>query len=267
MPFDAVHRLIDGLGELPGVRQLRRRRHEQRFRRCTGHAFSGVYDSFEAARAAVPPGLPDSYDTAAAAGMYVDRLSVDEHDYPALFWLQRSLVDGWRSVCDLGGSVGIKYYAFAPLLGAAAELRWHVVEVPAAAALGARLAAEKGADPLTFGTDFADASGRSVLLASGALQYLPLSLGQILAALPVRPQRLIVNTTPIHAARSFFTLNSIGTACCPYRVASRGGFVAEVEAQGYRLRDEWRNAGKRLLLPFERGLSLDAYSGFCFERS
>lgn len=268
MAFDRLHGLIDRFASLPGVRQWRQRRFARRFRRPMGHAFFGMYDSFAAAAAQVPAGVPDSYDNAAAAGMYVDRLRADDHDYPALFWLQSALAGGARTICDLGGSTGIKFYAFAPLLGLHANVRWHVVDVPAAAALGAQIAARNGvAERLTFGSDVAAASECEVLFVSGALQYLPQSLGEMLASLPQRPRRIVVNTTPIHPTRSFFTLNNIGTACCPYRVAARGEFVAQVEAQGFALRDEWRNIGKRLDLPFEPGASVEHYSGFCFERA
>lgn len=266
MAFDRLHGWIDRLATVPGIRPWRRRRFARRFARPMGHAFFGVHDTFEAAAAAIGPGIPPSYDNAQAAGMYVDRTAIDEHDYPALFWLHAALAGGARSVRDLGGSTGIKFYAFTPVL-APARPQWHVVDVPATAALGARIARERGVDAqLTFGSDFGELSGGDVLLASGALQYLPRSLAEILDGLSDKPRRVIVNTTPIHATRSFFTLNNIGVACCPYRVTGREQFLAEVRGIGYTLRDAWRNPGKRLELPFEDGLSLDHYEGFCFER-
>ncbi len=271
MAFDKAHRLIDRVADLPGIRGWRRRRHEQRFRERLGHAFSGVYPTFAAAAAAVPEGLPGDYDNEAAAGMYVDRLQVDDHDRPALFWLLEALAAGARRICDLGGSTGIKYYAFTPLLtpflAPGSAVNWHVIEVPAAAELGARIAAQRGVgQQLTFGSEVAAASGCDVLFVSGALQYLPQSLGQILGALADKPRRVLINTTPIHASRSYFTLNNIGTACCPYRVTARDEFVEEVRSQGYLLRDHWQNLGKRLDLPFEAGLTIEHYSGFCFDR-
>jgi putative methyltransferase (TIGR04325 family) len=265
MAFERVHQMVDRVAELPALRTLRRRRFERRFQRALGHAFHGVYETFDAAAAAAPSSLPTSYDNQAAARMYVDRVQVDAHDYPALFWLQRALGEGAESVCDLGGSIGIIYYAFAPLLTLSLPVRWHVVEVAAAAALGAQIARERGAtESLTFSSDPADVVRHPVLFASGALQYLPTTLAELLAQPYGVPRHVIVNTAPIHPTRAFFTLNNIGTACCPYRVASRAEFVAGVEGRGYRLVDEWQNVGKRLELPFERGLSLTHYSGFCF---
>lgn len=268
MAFDSLHRLIDRLADLPPLRNVRRSRFERRFQRRMGHAFHGVFATFDAAAAAVPQVLPGSYDNPEAAAMYADRLQVDDHDHPALFWLYEAMANGARTVCDLGGSIGIKYYAFASRLPLGPGTTWHVVEVPAAVELGRRTALAQGvADQLRFGTDPAVAATCEVLFASGALQYLPRSLGELLADLPRLPRRVIVNTTPIHPTRSFFTLNNIGAACCPYRVSARTEFLASLSGLGYSLRDQWRNIGKRLDLPFEDGLSLDHYSGFCFDRT
>lgn len=267
MAFDRVHRLIDRLGSLPGIQDLRRAAFARHFRRGMGHAFCGRFDTFAEAAANVPTGLPPSYDNPAAAGMYVDAIQVDHHDYPSLFWLQHALLAGHRRIVDLGGSTGIKFYAFRPLLDLPAEALWRVIDVPAVAPLGRELAVRRGAGPaLEFSSELADADGCDVLFASGSLQYLPQSLGEMLAGWQRPPARIVVNTTPIHPSRSFFTLNSIGTACCPYRVTAHDEFVEQVVRRGYRLRAEWRNLGKRLDLPYEPGLSLQHYSGFCFDR-
>lgn len=268
MAFQALHKLVDALGNLPPLLQLRRREFERRFCRGVGHPFHGVYESFAAAEAAIPSFVPASYDNPAAASMYVGHLGIDDYDYPVLFWLQEALRLGMRSVVDVGGSTGIKFYAFREVLPMPAELSWRVVEVPAAVALGRELASKAGvASQLAFTSELADADGTDVLLASGSLQYLPRSLGEILASLPRKPRRVLVNTTPIHASRSFFTRNHIGTACCPYRVTARDAFLAEVAAQGYVLRTAWSNRGKSLRLPFEKGLDVEHYSGFCFDRT
>jgi putative methyltransferase (TIGR04325 family) len=267
MAFAAAHRLIDRLAELPGIRHWRRRRLWQRFQRPMSHAFFGVFDSFGAAAAAVPRGMPDGYDNPQAAALYVDRLGLDDHDYAVLCWLQQAVAGGARRVCDLGGSTGIKFRAFARCLDGMPGLQWHIVDVPAVVELGRRLAEQDGiAERLTFGSDPAAIAQADVLLASGALQYLPRSLGELLGDLAQRPQWVLVNTTPIHPSRSFFTLNNLGLACCPYRVTARAEFVEGVERHGYRLVDSWRNVGKGLDLQFEPGLSLDHYSGFCFRR-
>jgi hypothetical protein len=53
---------------------------------------------------------------------------------------------------------------------------------------------------------------------------------------------------------------------CPYRVTARDELIEQVCAQGYVLRDSWRNPAKELRLPYAPELSLLHYSGFCFDR-
>ena len=123
MALDPLHRLIDRAASAPGVRQLLRRRYEARFP-TLGHAFHGVYASFEEAAAAVPAARPGSYDNDASAGMYVGWHEVTDYDYPALFWLhdwvRRQRGD---SFVDLGGSTpdGLFHLMEVECLGACAN--------------------------------------------------------------------------------------------------------------------------------------------------
>lgn len=267
MAFARIHALVDRIGTVPGLFHLRRALFARKFRAGMGHAFHGVFDSFDEAAAHAPETLPPSYDNPASAGMYEDLLEIDDHDYPALFWLKDALASGLRRIADIGGSTGIKFYAFNPILKLPSDTQWHVIETPTAAILGREIATRKAnGSHLEFSSDFADADGCHILFASGSLQYLPRSLDEMLAAFRSPPLRIIVNKTPIHPSRSFFTLNNIGTACCPYRVASRDGFVRGIRARGYQLVAQWQNLAKAMSLPYDPSFSLDSYSGFCFDR-
>ena len=64
------------------------------------------------------------------------------------------------------------------------------------------------------------------------LQYLRESLPEMLDRLSRRPARIVIDSTPIHRTHSLFTLNSIGTAYCPYRVEGHDAFVAAVSQRG-----------------------------------
>jgi putative methyltransferase (TIGR04325 family) len=70
----------------------------------------------------------------------------------------------------------------------------------------------------------------------------------------------------MHHSKGFYTLNSIGTAFCPYRVVHEASFVKDLDALGYRATDRWANPGKGLHLPFEDGYDVPAYRGGYFER-
>lgn len=265
--FEGLHRAVDGLRDAPGIWQLRRAAADRRFaRNQRSNLFRGVFETAEAALASAPASRPLSYDNADSAALYLQRLQIDDHDYPAMFWLQRSFDEGHRTLADVGGSVGIKYFAFAEFMPYPAGLCWKVIDMPAVAQRGRAFAVEKGSPTgLQFSSELGDIDGVELLLVSGTLQYLPRTLGQMLADCRRKPRRIVVNTTPIHETHSYFTLNSIGTAFCAYRVQSRQEFVSGVEAEGYALRHHWRNIGKPLRLPFEPGYGLSDYSGFCFD--
>lgn len=266
--FASAHALIDRAASSSLLRPLKERAVRAAFESNTErNMFDGVFESPEAALASAPTGKPTGYDNDASATLYRRMLYVDAHDYPAMFWLQRAFDEGARSVFDLGGSIGTKFYAFGRHMALPAGLRWTVCDVPAAVAEGRRFADErKVADRLQFTDRPAEMDGVDVLYASGVVQYLPQTLDALLAPLARRPWRLVINTAALHLSRSYWTLNSIGTAHCAYRVQAIEPFCAALEALGYKRRDQWMNLGKSLELPMHPELSLANYTGFCFER-
>jgi putative methyltransferase (TIGR04325 family) len=94
---------------------------------------------------------------------------------------------------------------------------------------------------------------------------LPRTLGELLAGYKRRPRRIVINTAAIHGQHEFFTVNSLGTAFCPYRVQTQAGLVRGLTALGYRLRESWVNLGKPMTIPFQPEYSLDHYTGFCLD--
>jgi putative methyltransferase (TIGR04325 family) len=228
--------------------------------------FMGSFKSFEAAEAGAPPSKAVGYDNAPADAYYSHQLYF--YDYPGLFWLGRSLDDGMRKVFDLGGHVGIKYYAFRRVLAYPADLRWTVCDVPAVVKSGRELAVQREATAqLNFTTDYREAGGCDVLYASGSLQYLPKRIAEIIADLPAKPKRIILNTTAVHPERTLYTLNSIGFAVCPYRIQHHDQVLAELAEAGYKRRDAWRNEGKVIEVPFVDGGDKPYYAGCCFDLS
>jgi len=269
-PFEKLHALVDALSHAPGIVQYRRKGAYHRFVHNHDHRqlFDGVYASYEEALANAPTVKPTGYDNDESAQRYVKHMSANDRDYPAMFWLEKSIAEGMRSVVDLGGSVGIKFYAFSKLMTWPHDLRWLVCDVPAVAKHGRRMAAEQGVDQqLHFTDQYADMSGTDVLFASGSAQFLPKPIAEVVADLAVKPRRVLINTAAIHPERDFYTLNSIGDAFCPYRVQSVGTLRKGMEALGYRLVASWDHHEKQLNLPFEPGYSLKTYKGFCFDRN
>ena len=259
--------LLERVDRVPLVRILSRASYDRRFEANTNRQlFRGVFASYAEAAASAPQTRPVGYDNPASAAMYLQRLHVDEYDYPSMFWIHSSLSQGMRRIADVGGSVGIKYFAYRRCIDFPSTLLWRVIDLPAVVTRGREFAAERDdARRLEFSDTLSDASGMDLLFLSGSLQYMPMTLAELLDQLPHKPARIIVNITPIHESRSFFTLNSIGTAYCPYQVRRREEFVEGVISRGYRMRDQWINPGKRMRIPSEPDHSLDHYIGFCFD--
>jgi putative methyltransferase (TIGR04325 family) len=118
---------------------------------------------------------------------------------------------------------------------------------------------------LEFVDRFAEGDGAAVLYASGVLQYLPARLYDMLSGYKSLPRRIIINTAAIHPQREFFTVNSIGTAFCPYRIQTEAALMRGLGELGYSIREKWVNPGKLLTIPFQPENSLEDYSGYCLD--
>lgn len=265
-----LRRIAIEAAQLPGVDRLARPVYRQMFKRPSyGNRYYGIYDSYEDARAAAPATLPTTYDTDAAARMYRRQLeAIHLYDYPAIHWLSRLFAGGCRTVFDLGGHIGLAYYAYRRHLDYPDRLRWTVHDVASVTAAGRAWAEEHDASRRLAFTDVPDdAGGADILFTSGALQYLDYSLPELLARLDAPPPHVLVNVVPMHAGRSYFTLQNFNVAICPYRVASLPGFVGEMEALGYTAVDRWEVEHRTVQVPFAPEFDVDAYYGFYFSRS
>jgi putative methyltransferase (TIGR04325 family) len=263
-----IRRIVNELREFPGISLVARPWYRRGFRsHRRGNAYFGVYPSFADAQNDIPPGLPPDYNSEAAANLYASRLSqLEASDYPALFWLQRFIKMGERRIFDLGGHVGLSYYAFAAHMEYPDDLLWQVHDMAAVMDRGRALAAER--DPrrqLEF-VGLEQVDGCDVLMAKGALQYLDYSLPELLRRQQVLPRKLLINLTPMHPSRSFFTLQHIGVAVCPYRISALPEFLFEIRALGYQLVERWEHLERSVQIPFHPHSSIDRYHGFCFSR-
>ncbi|RTL50123.1 MAG: methyltransferase, TIGR04325 family [Rhodocyclaceae bacterium] len=268
-PLYRVHRWIEWLTEWPPLQRWLSKRYEREFaNNRRANLFRGVFDSFSAAAASAPKTRPLGYDNAVSAKMYQDRTNrTFPTDYPILFWLSHLLASGSRTLVEIGGHIGVSYYAYRKQLAYPSDLHWVIHDVPAVIVEGRKQALERDlARQLTFQERFEACPGADVLLAQGALQYLLSPLPDLLSSLPVLPPHLLLNMVPLHDMQrpAYFTLQSIGTAFCPYRIEARGCFVQSIEALGYMLVDRWENPDKACQIPFHPRHSVDRYEGFYF---
>ncbi len=251
---------------IPVLRNFALRHYKSKFENnISENLFEGVFSSFEEAQSHIPSDKRSGYDNDESANLLYTS-AIAHWDYPAMFWISRSMQQGMHSIFDLGGHIGIKYYAFRRSIGYPASVKWTVCDVPAVVRKGQEISHARDGDKKMFFTeDFNDIKGHDVLYASGSLQYLPSTLSELLASSGSRPRRIIINITPIHADLSYFTLNNIGSSICPYRIQARDQFVRSVLALGYSRAGEWENIGKGLFIPKSKAHTLAHYSGFCFD--
>ncbi len=263
-----LRRIAIEAGQLPGLRLLAEPLYRRMFQRPyqpEAHYY-GVYDSYQQALADAPPTLPTTYDVEASGRMYRSHLdNIRESDYPVLYWLSRLLSAGGRQVFDLGGHIGLSYYGFRRYLDYPRDLRWRVHDVPAVVSAGRDWAVTHDPESrLAFTDSRHDTDGADIFFTSGALQYLDYTLPELLQQLEKRPTHVLINTVPMHPSRGYFTLQNIGFAICPYRIAAVPEFIAGMEALGYNLIDLWQSFERHLEVPFAPQCDIDCYHGFYF---
>ncbi|HET6554442.1 MAG TPA: methyltransferase, TIGR04325 family [Dyella sp.] len=264
-----------GVAELPVVRQVSSPLYRNYFRKpCRrGNLYFGVYktyeDALEQAHQLSSMQLPSTYDVDGATTKYLDQIeSLRPCDYPAMFWIDRILRDSGRRVFDLGGHLGVAYYSYRRYLSYPADLVWRVHDLPRVMAAGKSLARELDpAGSLQFCETPTGGDGFDLLISSGALQYLDYRLPDLIDRLDRPPRHVLFNLTPLHAEKSFFTLQNLGIAICPYRVESQVRLIEDMQARGYTLRDHWRLGERNLRIPFEPGYEVGSYHGCYFERT
>lgn len=265
-----LQRIANDAAELPGIRLAAKPFYRKLFHRglSRGNSYYGVYADFDEAERQAPENKPTSFDVPEAGELYRDRFdAINVSDYPPLFWLSRLLALGERTLFDLGGNVGLGYYAFQHFLSYPEDMRWIVHDLPAVLVKGRALAQQRNpGERLRFADSPLEADGCDMLLVSGVLQYLPFTLPQMLHPLTNPPRHVLINLTPLHPSHSFFTLQQTRIATCPYRVTAVAKFVAEFEAAGYSVVDRWESYERYMRIPFESEHSIDRYYGFYFRR-
>jgi putative methyltransferase (TIGR04325 family) len=248
------------LGRVPGLSAayvraaLRRSDH--------GGLQTGVFPTQAAAAAAIPPGKRCGWDNVEASSLWTDCIDpVRPSSYPVFFWLQRLLSPGVR-VADVGGSIGLTYYGYRRLVGLPEGIHWQVIEVSAIAAAGRQVAEREGATGLDFADRLELAAPAEILLAAGALQYMPDVVPGLLERLPSAPAHLLINKVALTERESFWTLQNFGPAAVPYRVWNRAEFLGYFTGAGYRVADSWEVAEIALDIPFHPRHSVPALAGF-----
>lgn len=254
------------------LRPTRLRWEEQHFLESGSFgAYFGVYGTFEEAREKLPqnPG----FNLAALAPEYVNVRAkrVFEYDYPMIRWLEKAFQAGAASVLDIGGSVGVHYYAYGKYLKMPATLSWRVVEVPEMVSIGQALADRNGATALSFSSDLVGAMSadrREVWISAGAIQYIQdAHPSALLEKCRARPRHILLNKLPLYDGEDFVTTQNIGEGSfSPLHVYNKMNFIRSVERMGYVLCDAWDVHERSMQIPCHPEHSFASFSGLYFLR-
>jgi putative methyltransferase (TIGR04325 family) len=252
---------------VPVLRNVLDRRYFQNFLSEAGFgSYYGIYSSFSEAKRHIPES--DGYNQEALAEEFMARIDcVFPYDYPILFWLYRAFQAGCKSVFDIGGSVGIHYYAYQKYLVYPDDIKWCVCETPAMARVGGQLAATNGVGNLTFVESVNSAASHAdIWYSAGALQYMEKSHPkQLLEVSGSRPTHILLNKIPVYDGDEFVTSQNIGKdSYSPFQVFNRKKMIAEFEELGYQLMDSWAVMERRLHLTGHPERSLPTFSGMYF---
>ncbi|MBO9651089.1 MAG: methyltransferase, TIGR04325 family [Variovorax sp.] len=259
-----------GIVDWPFVRPSRLKWERKRFLspRSNG-AYFGVYESFASARTALP--ASPGFNHEAIAREYIETRTerAFEYDYPVMLWLEKAFRAGAKSVLDIGGSVGVHYYAYRPYLDMPADLSWDIVEVPIIASFGRELAAERGALPFSFTSDLNEAIGagrHDVWISAGAIQYFEdAHPAKLLSHCAQRPAHLLLNKLPLHDGDDFVTTQNLGYgAFSPVHVYNRTRFIRSIQELGYTPLDTWDVHERLMYVPGHHECSFDKFTGVYF---
>lgn len=252
----------------PLVRAVKAWEYNYRFKHAeNANLFKGVYHSFDEALEHTPPTKKTGYDHTQPAQMYRDRMNrIYPSDYPVVFWLNKIKREN-QHLFEIGGHVGVSYYAYQRIMDYPSTHSWLICDVPAVADAGQKIAKDKGETNIRFTTDMTRGDGNDILLASGSLQYIDVPLPDIICHYKEKPHDILINLLPIYDGPTFVTLQNIGTAFCPYRIFNKDQFIQALCRQGYELIDIWENAEKSMTIPFREDRSLSCYHGMYFKKS
>lgn len=259
-----VRQILEGPVTRPALQRWRRRQ----FLSEAGFAsYFGLFNSFAEARDWLP--VSPEFDHAALAEEYVNvrTKKVFAYDYPVMWWLERAFRDGATTLLDIGGSVGVDFYAYHRYFEMPQGLSWRVVEVPAIAAIGRQIASQAEATGLSFAEDLSQAlHGNDIWLSAGALHYVENARpGDLLQGCDTRPRHVLLNKLPLYDGQDYVTAQNLGAGCfAPMHVYNRQRFIKEIQALGYTLRDQWQVPERSIYLPGFPERCFPTFSGLYF---
>ena len=234
-------------------------------------ACRGIYRSFNDAMKSIASGVRPGYNHPEIQDESVRYLTAsynpgefNSRDYPVLVWLQSAFAKNVR-VFDLGGNIGLGYYAYKKFISYPESLSWTVCEIEEIVKAGIAYANGIASPGLSYTVNFFEAERADIFLTSGTLQYLNTTLADLLSQLQHHPPHLLINRIPLYEGKTFFTIQNIGYAHTPYLIQNRAEFVSSLISLGYELIDSWQDQ-RTLSIPFHSNRFVSGYCGFYFRQ-
>ena len=212
--------------------------------------FHGLFASLSEAQKCIGPERPSSYGDIDLTEVNINSfMQTHSFDYPVMLHLLK-VRDQIDSVIDFGGHIGVKYYAYKQHLPGMHELDWKVVDVPFCVDRGREEARITGTTNLSFSSHISEAGDCDLLLTSGALQYVAISIGELLGSMTHLPRFVIINKLPVHAGPDQYTIENFGKAKIPYKIFNRNEFESQLLQRKYSKVDTWLIPSREISIPF-----------------
>lgn len=224
--------------------------------------FFGVFQTFSAARAALPAQIRTGWEHEAIVAADYFQPSI----YATLFWLSRAVKEG-SCIIDFGGATGQTHREYVRRMPLPRSACWIVVDLAPAVRRGREMAVAGGITGLSFAERLDDLQGCDIFLSRGCLQYVETSLTDLISSLPRLPEYLLLDKIPLSDGQGFVTIQNLQFSAAPYKVFNREEFLAPLFQHGYSVVDEWPVQDLTCAIPFFPERSLAAHRGLLLKRA
>lgn len=226
-------------------------------------AFHGSFPSIAAASACAARYIPGSHDHPKQVNLHADFAEVTrESDFPVLFFLA-PIASEFRSVFDLGGSVGNLFFQLARHLQFSTELVWTVYDLPFKREAMQEFARKRGEGRLTFSDRFSAASGADLFIVTGAIHFFEPTLAELLSSLDLLPRHVIINRSPFSNLDDIVAVHDGGLWLNPCKLHSVDKLCSGMGSLGYDLVASWPVHERRTRVPLFPDCD-GIYKGFYF---
>ena len=214
-------------------------------------AFYGTFSSLAAATQSAARYIPASHEHPILNELHSEFAELTrESDYPVLFFLA-PIASEFRTVFDLGGSIGNLFFQLGRYLKFDDELVWAVHDLPFKKSALLELARAKREKRLTFTEEFSSASGVDLFIVVGALHFFESSLADLLSGLARLPKHVIVNRSPFSDGQEIAVVQDGERWLNPCKLHNTEKLISGMRGLGYKLVASWPVNERIIRIPLD----------------